>query len=188
MSPRPSEKAFEDHFCHQLEETSDFKRRDVSDIDKTLCLNFKELEEFLSDTQPVELKTLKHDLGQNWKEEIIKQIRSDLASKKQFEILRDGIQVHTKHLALLYSKPTVSADKDLLANFKKNRYTYVRQYTFVGQESLDIVLFINGFAVVTIELKNEPTGQTVFDAIQQYLERDLTLPVFTQPFSAYRSR
>lgn len=182
MSPKPSEKAFENHFCHQLEETSDFKRRDVSDIDKELCLNFKELEEFLSDTQPEEMKLLKHDLGQGWKEEILKQLRSDLQTKKQYEVLRDGITINNKHLSLLYTKPAVSADKEQLSQYKKNRFTYVRQYTFEGQESLDIVLFINGFAVVTIELKNEPTGQTVYDAIQQYLERDLTLPIFTRPF------
>ena len=44
--PRLTEKAFEDHFCHQLEVGS-YKQRDVADVaDKPLCLNFKELEEF----------------------------------------------------------------------------------------------------------------------------------------------
>jgi len=181
MSPRPNEKAFENHFCHQLEEAG-YHQRDVADVDKSLCLNFKELDDFLSDTQPEEMKLLKHELGQEWKAIIIKQIREELKYKKMFEILRDGIQVHTKHLSLLYTKPTITKDKDQLHRYKKNHFTFVRQYTFAGQESLDVILFLNGVALVTLELKNEPTGQNVFDAVQQYLERDLSLPVFNYPF------
>ena len=180
--PRLTEKAFEDHFCHQLEVGS-YKQRDVADVaDKSLCLNFKELEEFLSETQPDELKILKTDLGQAWKDTITQAYREALESRKPFEILRDGLPVYTQHLRLVYFKPQTSFNADESARYQHNRFTYVRQYVFEGQESIDVVLFINGFAIVTLELKNQPTGQYVDDAVKQYLLRNLDLPIFNIPF------
>ena len=180
MSPKADEKAFENHFCHQLE-VAKYQKRDNSDVHKDLCLNLKELIEFLEMTQQEELHVLKTELGQRWKQEIVHAFRQALKDKLLFEILRDGLQVYTQQLRLVYFKPQTSFNKDEIKRYKKNRFTYVRQYT-ISQKSIDIVLFLNGFAVVTIELKNNPTGQTINDAINQYLDRDLSLSIFNQPF------
>ena len=180
--PRLTEKAFEDHFCHQLE-VGGYKRRDVADVaDKSLCLNFKELEEFLAETQPDELQVLKTELGQAWKDTITQAYREALNGRKPFEILRDGLTVYTQQLRLVYFKPQTSFNPDEQTRYQDNRFTYVRQYVFEGLESIDVVLFLNGFAIVTLELKNQPTGQFVDDAVKQYLARDLDLPVFNLPF------
>lgn len=180
MSPRPDEKAFENHFCHQLE-VADYQQRENSDVDKDLCQNLKELIEFLETTQPEELRILKTELGQRWKEEIVNAFRQGLEDKPLFEILREGLQVYTQHLRLVHFKPQTSFNPEEAERYKKNRFTYVRQFT-IGQESIDLVLFLNGFAIATIELKNNPTVQTINDAINQYLQRDLSLPIFNQPF------
>src|SRR5699024_11881793 len=39
---------------------------------------------------------------------------------------------------------------------------------YSNQNSLDMVLFLNGFPIVVLELKNQLTGQTVEDAMKQF--------------------
>ena len=58
----------------------------------------------------------------------------------------------------------------------------IRQLKYSGrneQKSLDMVLFLNGLPLVTMELKNSLTGQVVTDAEKQYKEdRDPREPLF----------
>ena len=49
-----------------------------------------------------------------------------------------------------------------------------------NEKSLDMVLFLNGLPIVTAELKNPLTNQTVQDAVKQYREdRDPKEPLFS---------
>ena len=54
--------------------------------------------------------------------------------------------------------------------YKKNKLSIVRQlkYSRKNENSLDIVLFLNGLPIITIELKNALTGQYAQSAIKQY--------------------
>ena len=56
-------------------------------------------------------------------------------------------------------------------NFKKNVFSVTRQvrYSSDSGNELDMVIFINGLPVLTFELKNSLTKQTVADAITQWL-------------------
>ena len=58
--------------------------------------------------------------------------------------------------------------KELFAN---NRFSVVRQLRYSRDETqraLDIAMFVNGLPVLTFELKNRLTKQTVSDAVVQY--------------------
>jgi len=165
------ERAFESHFCHQLE-VGKYTKHASNTVDyKHLCLHMGELEAFLECSQSEVLGQLKQSLGQSWRADIAAAYEKALQSKQSFELLRAGLVVDDRHLYLVSW-----ADQD------KNRFSYTRQYYFNAQESIDIVLFLNGIAMVTIELKNEPSGQYVNDAVSQYLDRDLDDPVFNLPF------
>ena len=65
--------------------------------------------------------------------------------------------------------------------YDKNRFSLVRQlrYSERNEKSLDMVLFLNGLPLVTMELKNSLTGQIVTDAEKQYrTARDPREPLF----------
>jgi len=165
------ERAFESHFCHQLE-VGGYTKHESRTVDyKHLCLHMGELVTFLESSQTDLLTQLKQSLGQSWRDEIAASYEKALQHKKSFELLRDGFMVDDRHLQLVS-----------WADQEKNRFSYTRQYHFKAQESIDIVLFLNGIAIVTIELKNEPSGQYVNDAVKQYLDRNLDDPVFNLPF------
>ena len=55
--------------------------------------------------------------------------------------------------------------------YEDNDFTVIRQLHYSPTDtmlSIDLVLFINGLPVVTMELKNHFTGQTVENAKAQY--------------------
>src|SRR5690625_44531 len=60
-------------------------------------------------------------------------------------------------------------------NYRKNIFTVSRQvyYSHQHNNSLDVVLFLNGFPIVVMELKNPLTGQTYEHAERQFMyDRD----------------
>lgn len=184
-----NETEFEKHFCHQLEVFGKYrldKNRDVT-INKELCLYLNDLEEFLYNTQEEKLTELQKHYHTAWRDEFQNHFKQALAEKQLFQVLQDGIEVGDLHFDLIYFKPNKASNTAQTELYKKNRFTAIRQWTFGSEgeaqrKSLDIVLLVNGFAIVTIELKNQGTSGDYEEAIKQYLDRDLDLPIFRQPF------
>jgi type I restriction enzyme, R subunit len=81
-----------------------------------------------------------------------------------------------------YSQPYNQLNPEVLARYEANVFSVTRQVHYSETDSLksiDMVLFVNGLAIATIELKNPWTGQTVWNAIyKQYNLRDPNEPIF----------
>jgi len=77
----------------------------------------------------------------------------------------------TGKFKLLYTKPANSKTPEHDENYRKNRLAIVRElrYSKNNNNEIDLVIFLNGFPVVTIELKNALTGQKHHNAIKQYM-------------------
>ena len=186
---KDNETEFEKHFCHQLEVHGKYrldKNKDVA-INKELCLYLNDLEEFLHNTQEEKLTELQKQYHTEWRSEFQKHFKHALAKKQLFQVLQEGVTVNDLHFDLIYFKPNKASNTAQTALYKKNRFTAIRQWTFGSEgeaqnKSLDVVLMVNGFAIVTIELKNQGTSGDYEEAINQYLGRDLDLPIFRQPF------
>jgi type I restriction enzyme R subunit len=72
-------------------------------------------------------------------------------------------------LKLAEFKPALAINPDILARYEKNRLRVVRQvrYSLHNENSIDLVLFLNGVPVATVELKTDFT-QSITDAVDQY--------------------
>ena len=72
-------------------------------------------------------------------------------------------------LKLAEFKPALAINPDILARYAANRLRVVRQvrYSLHNENCLDLVLFLNGVPVATVELKTDFT-QSIDDAIDQY--------------------
>jgi type I restriction enzyme R subunit len=84
-------------------------------------------------------------------------------------VLRHGFKDVDAKFFLCQFKPAHGKNPKLLEIFKKNRLTVVRQlhYSLHNEKSIDLVLFVNGLPVATIELKTDLT-QGISAAITQY--------------------
>src|SRR5699024_10382175 len=96
-------------------------------------------------------------------------LNQELNRRGVIDCLRHGIRDRGVQLRLVYNKPPSTLNKLLMENYQKNIFTVSRQvyYSADNQNSLDMVLFLNGFPIVVMELKNPLTGQTYEDAEKQ---------------------
>ena len=87
------------------------------------------------------------------------------------EVLREGVDIIglKASLALAQFKPPLGTNADILARYAANCLPVVRQvhYSKANENSIDLVLFLNGLPVSTVELKTDFT-QSGEDAVDQY--------------------
>jgi type I restriction enzyme, R subunit len=179
----PKEIKFEDHFCKKLDDNG-YRKRLNDDVDLEFNVDDDLLLEFLKNTQADEIKEIEEDAGKDWFKQVKKIIKQDLKKKKLFEVIREGIAIERHPLKLIYFKPETSYNKEAKKRYGSNVFSFVRQFAFRNtRESIDVVLFLNGLAIITIELKSPFNGQVVDDAVAQYInDRDKSLDIFNKPF------
>ncbi len=83
------------------------------------------------------------------------------------KVLRHGFKCCGKTFKIAYFAPASGLNPDIQKLYKANKLTVTRQlkYNDKNNNSLDMVLSINGLPIVTLELKNPMTGQTWRNAI-----------------------
>ena len=71
---------------------------------------------------------------------------------------------------MAFFAPNNNKNEETWALYKNNILSVTRQlyYSNLHRNSLDVVLFLNGVPIVTMELKNELSGQDVEHAKRQY--------------------
>ncbi|MGO1372393.1 MAG: type I restriction endonuclease subunit R, partial [Senegalia sp. (in: firmicutes)] len=72
------------------------------------------------------------------------------------------------HLDLAYFKPPTTLNPDQFELYKKNILSVIEELNYIDEKRIDLVLFLNGLPIITMELKNPFTGQDYKNAISQY--------------------
>ncbi len=137
--------------------------------------------EFIKNTQSKKWNKFCEIHGSTSIEYFLKQIEKEIEEFGLLNVLRNGIKLNGMDFRIIYFKPETSINSELIDLYNKNIFECVRQlhYSADLNNSLDTVLFINGFPIVTLELKNQYTGQDANDAIRQYKEdRNPEEPIF----------
>lgn len=172
MAVDTSEKGFETNIEAALI-ANGYKKRvlagEASSAFKQYAIDVGELFAFLEDTQEKRLRALEKSYGPSYKEQVLKRINDQLHKQGLVECLRKGIKDRGVTLQLAYNKPPTNMNKTLNEQYTKNRFHVARQvfYSDKHNNSLDMVLFLNGLPLVVMELKNPLTNQTVEHAMKQ---------------------
>ena len=141
-----------------------------SDYDREFCVDRLQLAAFLRDTQPEVAESLALEEQGPAQRKFLARLQGQISKRGTIEVLRHGVKHGQHHLELFYGTPS-AANPAARERFKQNRFTVTRQLRYSQaepQKALDIALFINGLPVLTFELKNSLTKQTVADAVEQY--------------------
>lgn len=177
MSTDTSEKGLETIIEKHLVEVCGFRQSYSADYDRDLCINKRLLFEFIKQTQPIAFDTI----VKRGEDKFTKRLSEQIKAKGIIEILRKGIKDLDLQINLYYKNPVSDLNQKAQENYQANIFSVTRQlfYSLSNSNSLDMVLFINGLPIITFELKNEWTGQTVKNAIRQYQQdRDPKEPLF----------
>ena len=86
--------------------------------------------------------------------------------------LKEGVFIENKQLRLLYRKPATSFNEKAVKQYHANRLSVIEEVVYEESDRIDLVIFINGLALFAIELKFNPSGQSVQDAIKQLKGRN----------------
>lgn len=171
MSVQSTETEFERILCLNLEEHSGWAQRQPKDYDKELALVPDDVIGYVQDTQPDTWRLLEHHYGPGVREHVLKRLRKQLREKGTLTTLRDGFKMAPGvDVRICGFAPDGFATSDTLRLYTGNRMSTIRQvvYKVKGGDKIDVVMFINGVPVVTMELKNSGSSSTYKDAIEQY--------------------
>ena len=149
--------------------------------DKDLCLGEEDVIEFIKDTQLDEYEKLQTQFDSSTDSHILKTIHKTIGQRGIIDTLRGGIDTRGCSFDLVYFQPKSSMNQDHQVLYQKNRFGVVRQlhYSKRNRNSLDMVVFLNGVPLVTMELKNQLTGQNYKHSENQYKkDRDPKEPLF----------
>jgi len=170
MKTDTTEKGLEAHITQHLCLVNAFEERHFSNYNRVDCVDENLLFSFLQTTQEKEVMKLQSIHGINFRSKVLYRLNNQIKSSGIIEVLRKGIIDNNIKIKLFFDKPVSSLNEKDLTLYNQNIFSVTRQvhYSTQNENSLDLVIFINGLPIITFELKNELTKQTVKDAIKQY--------------------
>lgn len=154
---------------HSLITQGGYQKGEDKDFDRVKALKVQALIDFVKTTQPKEWE-LYQTLQSNPEESFIKRFNDVVSTDGLLHILRNGFKDRGREFKVCYFKPETELNKTDIANYQANVFECVRQVHFspTDDRSIDIVLFLNGIPLISMELKNQFTGQDAHNAIAQY--------------------
>ncbi|WP_278906454.1 type I restriction endonuclease subunit R [Faecalitalea cylindroides] len=169
-----SEKQYQRYILDRLKENG-YKETKAIHFDRYYAVDRNELFSFLEDTQPEKMENLRKIYKKDTENVIVATINTDETSSRgsRLQTLKKGVDVSNIHLDLMYTKPATSYNKELNALYEKNIFSCSEEVWASDEERIDIVIYLNGLAIMTFELKANTAGQSYQDAIYQYrMERN----------------
>ena len=167
-----TEDVFEERIANCLVKMQGYVlRTSDTDYNKELALDVELLVRFLKTTQPDAWATLEDYYGATAETELLKKLEKALRQNPTHVVLREGIKlVPNIKFDLCYFKPASNLNTDLTRLYDQNLLSVMRQvkYSTKNENCIDLVLFVNGIPVATIEVKNHLTGQNYRHAEKQY--------------------
>ena len=154
-----------------------FIERESKFYDKNLAFDKDMFFEFLKSSQKDEFDRLKAKFSDD---EIIKEINNEILNSSLLKALKNGVNIDEIKIDLIYAKPSNDKNESLNFKYKQNKFSLIQEINAdkENKQRVDLVIFINGFAVAVVELKSNHSGQNVQDAINQYKKRTINNRLF----------
>ena len=132
--------------------------------------------DFLNDTQSEAMVKLEKLYRDKTRQTVLNYINNEINKKNRslLDVLKHGVEFDNGvTLNLMYRKPANSFNPKAEELYNKNVLSVMEEVYHTEGERIDLVIFINGIAIFTFELKCNTSGQNYEDAIRQYkYERD----------------
>jgi len=163
---------FEDEICDELSAAGWlFADQDAAHYDRERALYPADVVVWVQETQPKAWEVLKKNHGAGAELALLNRLRDSLNQNGTLSVLRQGFDVlGMRHkLKMAQFKPALAINPEIMQHYAANRLRVVRQvrYSLHNEKSIDLVLFLNGLPVATVELKTDNT-QSIEDAVDQY--------------------
>ncbi len=167
-----SEYAFETYVVEHLTGIHGYRQRESKvHYDRAAALDWDLVLEFITATQLDTWRDLQKQHGSQTVEKFKRRLVREIQRRGTLDVLRRGVKDSGCYFQLAYFKPATTLNPAHQERYRKNIFSVIRQCRYSQAETrdaIDLVLFLNGLPLFTMELKNKLTGQTVEDARKQY--------------------
>lgn len=162
-----SETGLQKLIIKKLVEEQGYIQTKSNDFDKEFCINKKQLMEFIRISQPESYDFIIKKGERKFFSRLDEKIKKDGV----IEVLRKGVKHLDRTIDIFYQEANSSHNSKDKFKYDSNIFSVTEELVYTGTNSneIDLVIFINGIPIITMELKNAYTYQSVKDAINQYI-------------------
>lgn len=150
-------------------------------MDSGMALDLATLVGFVQATQPIQWQRFEKQCNSDPEKKFYKAFENAVENDGLISVLRHGFKHRGIEFRVCYFKPESTLNDVAVKHYGQNICQCIRQWHYSGQNnnSVDMMLAVNGIPVVAIELKNQLTGQSVDNAKRQWMfDRDPKEPAF----------
>ncbi len=165
-----SEKEYQHYVLDRLQSDNGYIVRNAEHYDRVHACDPELLFRFLHATQPKVMEELRKVHKDKLEETLLNCIEREVTKPRGslLNLLKHGLEISHKHLQLMYTRPATSYNKELCALCEQNIFSAMEEVWASDKERVDVVVFLNGLAIMSFELKCNFAGQSYEDAIYQY--------------------
>lgn len=165
-----TEKRFEQDIEESLTTEGGYHKGNPSAFNREIGLDVETFVSFIKTSQPKKWERYTRIYGHDSEKEIISRFCREVKNNGLLHVMRKGFIDRGITFNVIFWKPETTLNTTTLTQYNSNIFHCTRQlhYSVSNENSIDIVLFINGIPVVSMELKCQFTGQDTTNAIKQY--------------------
>lgn len=179
MTTDTSEKNLETILVSYLRDVQGYEEGVSEDYSKTYALDTERVKRFILSTQKKKAENTACFASEMSERKFFAELNKQLAARGITDVLRKGFRYISELFDMYYPLPS-ELNPTAQEMYAKNIFCVTRQlfYSKDNSNSIDVMVSLNGLPVITMELKNHYTGQTVENAIKQYqTDRDANDPL-----------
>ena len=179
MATDTSEKNLETILVNYLRDVQGYEEGVSENYDKDYALDTGRVKRFILSTQKKKAENTACFANEMSERKFFAELNKQLASRGITDVLRKGFRYISELFDMYYPLPS-ELNPTAQEMYAKNIFCVTRQlfYSKDNSNSIDVIVSLNGMPVMTMELKNHYTGQTVENAIRQYqTDRDANDPL-----------
>lgn len=164
------EKRFEQDIEDYLIHLGGYTKGEPSSFNRTSGLDEGTFIEFVKSSQPKQWERFVKIYDVMAEKQLIDRFSREVKQTSLLNVLRHGFIDRGIKFRAVFWKPETSLNETSRIQYEANILHCTRQlhYSLKNENSIDIVLFLNGIPVVSMELKCQFTGQSTTNAINQY--------------------
>lgn len=179
MPTNTSEKQLETILVSYLRDQHGYEEGVSADYNKNYALDTERVKRFLLSTQKQKVENTACFASEVSERKFFTELAKQLANRGVTDVLRKGFRFISELFDMYYPLPS-ELNPTAQEMYGKNIFCVTRQlfYSKENQNSIDVMVSLNGLPLMTMELKNHYTGQTVENAVKQYqTDRDAKDPL-----------
>lgn len=169
MPTNVSEMNLEDMILAYLRDKQGYEEGASNDYVKDYALDTERVKRFLLSTQKQKVENTACFANEYSERKFFTELAKQLANRGVTDVLRKGFRFISELFDMYYPLPS-ELNPTAQEMYGKNLFCITKElaYSKENDNRIDLMVSLNGLPLITMELKNHYTGQTVENAVKQY--------------------